>query len=286
MNRARKSAIAIVVLVNLVAASEVRTQSGVPFVGLGDSIGEGVQSGDASAFTQGITFLNLIAWRMGADFPLPWIKTNAFGAVGSTEGRSRYDLSARSRNLAVSGADVTSILTDAATALTPAQIDTETELVLFPETGSQIEIAERLRPETVACWIGNNDALGAVLAYDQLNATQLTPVPAVMNYYVGTHFGMATRSALSVDVNGSGAVRINSLKALAYPYTGTHVSALPVRLNAVPEPGYRFDRWSGSVESTELQVMVDMTAARPRAGGAVRGQALLPAARVTRSVLD
>jgi hypothetical protein len=177
MSHARNLAIVAVTLVVLVSAPSPRAQAGVPFVGMGDSIGEGVQSGDASAVTQGLSFLNLMAWRMGAEFPLPWIQTNFLGAVGSVDGRSRYDLSTRARNLAVSGADVTSILTDAATAVTPADIDTETELVLYPETGSQIEIAERLRPHTVAVWIGNNDALGAALAYDQLNATQLTPIP-------------------------------------------------------------------------------------------------------------
>jgi hypothetical protein len=152
-------------------------QSTVPFVGLGDSIGEGVQSGDASYFTQGFSFISLIGRQMGTDLSLPLIRTNLLGAVGNTDGRSRLNASTRSRNLAVSGADAASILRDAATALTPAEIDTETELVLFPETGSQIEIAERLRPAVVACWIGNNDALGAALAFDELDATQLTPVP-------------------------------------------------------------------------------------------------------------
>ena len=211
MNRARPfRAIAMVAVLWLATTSGVRTQSTVPFVGMGDSIGEGVQSGDASAFTQGITFLNLMAWKMGADFPLPWIKTGPFAAVGSTDGRSRYDLSARSRNLAVSGADVTSILTDAATALTPAQIDTETELVLFPETGSQIEIAERLHPQTVACWIGNNDALSAVLAYDQLNATQLTPVPEFTARF--------TELVSRIDAMGSRAVfgTIPNLNGIAF----------------------------------------------------------------------
>ena len=155
----------------------VSAQAPVPFVGLGDSIGEGVQSADANEATQGFSFINLIGWQMGTDLSLPFIRTNWFGAVGSTDGRSRVNAGTRSRNLAVSGADASSILRDAATALTTAEIDTETELVLFPETGSQIDIAERLRPAVVACWIGNNDALGAALAYDELNATQLTPVP-------------------------------------------------------------------------------------------------------------
>ena len=152
-------------------------QPPVSFVGMGDSIGEGVQSADASEATQGFSFINLIAWRMGTDLSLPFIRTNLFGAVGNTDGRSRINTASRTRNLAVSGADAASILRDAATALTTAEIDTETELVLFPHTGSQIEVAERLRPAVVACWIGNNDALGAALAFDQMNATQLTPLP-------------------------------------------------------------------------------------------------------------
>src|SRR5262249_38036877 len=36
--------------------------------------------------------------------------------------------------------------------------------------------AEQLRPARVACWIGNNGVLGAVLAFDHLDASQLTPV--------------------------------------------------------------------------------------------------------------
>lgn len=167
----------VVVFASLSASATATAQPSVPFVGLGDSIGEGVQSADASQATQGYSFLNLMAWRMGSEFSLPLIRTNWLGAVGSADGRSRLAPTVRSRNLAVSGADAASILTEAATALSADQIDTETELVLFPETGSQIEVAERLRPMVVACWIGNNDALGAALAYDQLNATQLTPVP-------------------------------------------------------------------------------------------------------------
>jgi hypothetical protein len=177
MNPRSVAAIAVLVTLSLSVPGIASAQAPVPFVGMGDSIGEGVQSADASAATQGYSFLNLIGWRMGADLSLPLIRTGLFGAVGSTDTRSRIDPTTRSRNLAVSGADVDSILTDAATALTVGEIDSETELVLFPETGSQIEVAERLRPAVVACWIGNNDALDAALAFYELNATQLTPLP-------------------------------------------------------------------------------------------------------------
>ena len=143
---------------------------------MGDSIGEGVQSADANYATQPYSFLNLVAWRMSAPFPLPYIASGLFQSVSSTDGRRRVDPSVHGLNLAVSGADVGSLLRDRADALSAAEINTETDLVLFPRLGSQIEIAEALRPQVVACWIGNNDALSAILAYDRLDASQLTPI--------------------------------------------------------------------------------------------------------------
>jgi hypothetical protein len=177
MNSRSYGAVAAMALLYLLSSSTASAQPPVPYVGLGDSIGEGVQSGDASHLTQGHSYINLIGWRMGADMALPLIRTNPFSVVGGVVGRSRLDSTTRSRNLAVSGADSGSILHDAATAMSVSEIDSETELVLFPETGSQIEIAERLRPAVVTCWIGNNDALGAATAFNQLDASQLTPVP-------------------------------------------------------------------------------------------------------------
>lgn len=157
-------------------ASTSAAQETVPFVGMGDSIGEGVQSADANYATQPYSFLNLMAWRMGAPFPQPYIQTGLFASVSSLDGRARIDPGVQGRNLAVSGADVGSLLRDRADALSPGEINSETDLVLFPRLGSQMEIAEQLQPQVVACWIGNNDALGAVLAYDHLDASQLTPV--------------------------------------------------------------------------------------------------------------
>jgi hypothetical protein len=171
-----RAATAIIALLITLSSSSAIAQP-VTFVGLGDSIGEGVQSGDASQSTQPYSFLNMIAAHMGAPFPLPLIRTGLFASVGDMADRSRINPSVRTYNLAVSGADAHSILFDVATATTTGEIDSETELVLFPQVGSQIQVAEQLLPQYAAVWIGNNDALGAALAFDQLNGTQLTPVP-------------------------------------------------------------------------------------------------------------
>ena len=86
--------------------------------------------------------------------------------------------------------------------------------------------------------------------------------PTVMNVYLSRDFNLPDRSSLVVDVTGNGGVRVNSLVAPGYPYAGTHVSRVPVRLTAVAGPGYRFERWSGAVVSTEPQIMLDMMASR------------------------
>ena len=142
------------------------------FMAVGDSLGEGVQSGDASTVTQVASFANFLAYKLRVPFPLPSIQSGPFGAVGDLSGRSRINPSLLANNLAVSGATVGSALRDRADAI----IDTETDLVLRPRQGSQIEIAESLRPILVACFIGSNDALGAVLDFDHLDASQLTPI--------------------------------------------------------------------------------------------------------------
>ena len=170
-------AVATGALVFTTLSTSGRTIASPPlFVGMGDSIGEAVQSADANQYTQPTSYLNFIAWRMGASFPLPLIKTSPAGFIESVKGRTRIDPTVEGLNLAVSGATAHSLLYDYATATDVSQISNETEMVLFPRTGSQIQIAESLMPQRVGCWIGNNDALGAVIDFNHLDASQLTPI--------------------------------------------------------------------------------------------------------------
>lgn len=145
-------------------------------IGLGDSLGEGVQSADANLRTQPFSYINLIAKQMDIFFPLPLIKSCPSGIVFSTSGRSRLLPYLPSPNLAVSGATIHSMLYDRADALTEDDINAETDLVLFPRLGSQIEIAESVSSPMVVCWIGNNDLLSAIIPFSHLDATQMTPV--------------------------------------------------------------------------------------------------------------
>jgi hypothetical protein len=101
--KATPVALALVCFALLLTLSTVPPASAqVPFVGMGDSIGEGVQSADASESTQPFNFLNLIASRLGTSFPLPLIRTGILGTVGDTSFRSRINPSVAGLDLAVS----------------------------------------------------------------------------------------------------------------------------------------------------------------------------------------
>ena len=104
-------------------------------LGLGDSIGEGVQSIDANLRTQPFCYLNLLAAQLGADFSLPLIRSNPIGIVGNATLRSRLNLSIEALNLAVVGADVDSLLNDRADASNEAQIDSEIALGSVSQNG-------------------------------------------------------------------------------------------------------------------------------------------------------
>lgn len=146
----------------------------VVMVGMGDSIGEGVQSADANLRTQPYSYLNFIAGQMGIHFPLPLIRSSPVGVIGDTTFRSRVWPHVRGLNLSVSGADVNSLLYEGADALNEGQIDSETDLVLFPRLGSQMEVGESIGAPLAVCWIGNNDVLSAALSFDELDASQMT----------------------------------------------------------------------------------------------------------------
>ena len=53
----------------------------VVVVGMGDSVGQGVQSGDASAQTQLASYINWVAMKLGVPFPMPLIRSGPFGVV-------------------------------------------------------------------------------------------------------------------------------------------------------------------------------------------------------------
>jgi hypothetical protein len=168
-----KLARSVVSILIALGGTPARSQNAPPqFIALGDSIGEGVQSAEASTRSQPHQLWSLTAQQMGVSFPLPLIEGGPFANIFSTRGRFRINPSIAATDLAVSGATINDLLN--ATFQPP--VDTEADLVLMPRTGSQMQIAETLKAPLNMVWIGNNDVDGAVLAWNQLDASQMTPV--------------------------------------------------------------------------------------------------------------
>jgi hypothetical protein len=122
-------------------------------MGMGDSLGEGVQSGDASEFTQPNGYLNVIATHLSAYLPLPCISTTALGQQQDLTGRTRISPFDVGGNVSVSGATLGDLLRTRADARSVAEMDTELDLVMFPRTGSQMEVIEAARPLVAVCFI-------------------------------------------------------------------------------------------------------------------------------------
>jgi hypothetical protein len=161
---------AAVVLAFLIIALASCAPGESPFVAIGDSNTEGVQSADANLRTQPNCYPNLIAKQVGFQLPLPLILSTPLGVVGDTRFRKRLFPNLPTANQGVAGADTWDIIYETASKDAIREID----LVLPPHfEHSQLDIAATSPAPFVIAWVGNNDVLGAVLAFDQLNKEQI-----------------------------------------------------------------------------------------------------------------
>ncbi|MCA1803768.1 MAG: CotH kinase family protein, partial [Rhodothermaceae bacterium] len=81
--------------------------------------------------------------------------------------------------------------------------------------------------------------------------------PNHLRNHIRRHFETGSEIRLTVDSTdpAHGMVKVNSIhineksggpERFVVPWSGTYFSGVPVTMEAVPEPGYRFSHWSGS----------------------------------------
>jgi hypothetical protein len=76
--------------------------------------------------------------------------------------------------------------------------------------------------------------------------------------HIEKKFSTRDRSlCLSVPQGGQGTVRINTIFISEFPWTGSYFRHIPVELEAIPAPGYRFVRWS--ITSLPKEPVVHLT---------------------------
>jgi len=83
--------------------------------------------------------------------------------------------------------------------------------------------------------------------------------PGVMKAQINTYFNLGGIKTVRLDVSDSegGIVRLNTLMLRDFPWTGSYFKNVPVEIIAIPEPGYRFTGWSGSITAENARVLVD-----------------------------
>lgn len=153
-----------------------------PLIGIGDSLGEGVQSANAFLQSQPNDYLALFARQMGVPFAQPLLSTSLDSSVFDDAGRARLSPRTDPADLAVSGATTDNVLTATAATGSPT---TEADLVLPPYYGmSQIQIVEQRKPGMVVAWVGNDDLISEVLTFDALGSQSgVTPLPTFTTQY-------------------------------------------------------------------------------------------------------
>jgi len=81
-----------------------------------------------------------------------------------------------------------------------------------------------------------------------------------MREIVIDQFNLSTNSNITIQVSdpAGGKVRINSIVPEQYPFDGIYFTDVPIQLEAIPAPGYKFSNWLGGVNSDSKTIDFDM----------------------------
>lgn len=75
--------------------------------------------------------------------------------------------------------------------------------------------------------------------------------PAYLRTHVRSYFGCGGDGTVTITATNGGAVQLNTLtlRAAQLPFSGVYFQGNPILVKAIPDPGYRFDGWSGAATS-------------------------------------
>lgn len=213
----RAGSLLLIALVTLAPPAQAQKRANLTrLVVVGDSLSAGFQSGSLLDSQQVHGYANLVAQQAETNLPLPLISFP--GAPPVLELISpgpppnivrlppppgtRENPQVQAFDLAVPGANLHDALftrpPDPNNGLTTLILGFPGLIAFPPISRSQVEWAEALSPTTIVLWIGNNDALGAVLA---ANPELLTPVTQFQSDYAAVIGRLAATGATLVVAN-------------------------------------------------------------------------------------
>ncbi len=80
--------------------------------------------------------------------------------------------------------------------------------------------------------------------------------PTYLRGFVSDYFKCGSTGKITINPTPGGRIKLNSLSLAPdkLPWSGIYFQNNPVRLEAVPDPGYKFSGWSGAVTSADSAV--------------------------------
>ncbi len=114
------------------------------------------------------------------------------------------------------------------------------------------EIYNVTRPELPATykrWGDPNVSEASYMAqFDQAHLTMKSEFDKrsnIVRNHLKVNFNLIKTVAITLNVEpaGSGTIRISTIKPDAYPWIGTYFDGVPVRIEALPNPGFTFSNW-------------------------------------------
>ncbi len=89
--------------------------------------------------------------------------------------------------------------------------------------------------------------------------------PTYARYSLKSQFNLGDMLTVKIEIDdpGTGTVRINSVVPDNYPFSGIYFRDLPIKVTAIPAPGYKFARWQmGALVSNSVSMNYNMAEAR------------------------
>jgi hypothetical protein len=86
--------------------------------------------------------------------------------------------------------------------------------------------------------------------------------PAYARNHIQDQFSLGVQKSVTVKIStpGAGCVKVNSVIPDTYPFAGIYFKDLPIKLTAIPAPGFKFSRWEGTLNSNSVTIEYGMAA--------------------------
>lgn len=87
--------------------------------------------------------------------------------------------------------------------------------------------------------------------------------PAAMQNFIRSSFSTGSKHELTLNLSdkNNGAIKLNTIMVRESPWEGTYFEDIPIKLTAIPSPGYVFTGWSEGINSKLASIYVDLSAA-------------------------